>query len=102
MLQTPFAGPTEVLARVQQRLDRHDRSAANIESALEQISCVPVLRTLRRQLETGHVHSQEVWLLTELLENLALPAPQLAGWNGPSTDRGMPVAASKLNRAFCQ
>src|SRR5262245_35796540 len=35
LLQTPFAGPTELLARVQQRLDRHDLSAANIESALE-------------------------------------------------------------------
>jgi len=92
LLQTPFAGPTELLARVQQRLDRHDLSAANIESALEQISCVPVLRTLRRQLETGHVHYQETWLLTEVLENRSMPAPQLTGWHGPSTDRGMQVA----------
>src|SRR5262244_2247411 len=88
LLHTPLAGPTELLARVQQRLDRHDLSAANIESALEQISCVPVLRTLRRQLETGQVHYQEAWLLTEVLKNLSLPAPQLAGWTGPSTDRG--------------
>jgi hypothetical protein len=92
LLQTPLAGPTELGPRVQARLGRDDLTAAHIACALEQISCVPVLRTLRRQLETGHVHSQEVWLLTELLENLALPAPQLAGWNGPSTDRGMPVA----------
>ena len=52
---TPLAGPTELVPRVQARLGRHDLSAANIESALEQISCVPVLRVLRRQLETGHV-----------------------------------------------
>src|SRR5215468_407328 len=92
LLQTPLAGPTELLARVQQRLARHDLSAANIESALEQISCVPVLRTLRRQLETGHVHYQETWLLTEALEDRSVPAPPLAGWHGPSTDRGMQVA----------
>jgi len=73
-------------------LGRDDLTVANIECALEQISCVPVLRTLRRQLETGHVHSQEAWLLTELLENRSLPAPQLTGWNGPSTDRGMQIA----------
>ena len=65
LLQTPFAGPTALLARVRQRLDRHDLSAATIESALEQSSCVPVLRTLRRQLEAGQVHEQEAWLLTE-------------------------------------
>jgi hypothetical protein len=92
LLQTPLAGPTELLARVQQRLDRHDLSAANIESALEQISCVPVLRTLRRQLEAGQVHYQEAWLLTELLETRSLPAPPPAGWSGPSADRGMQLA----------
>jgi hypothetical protein len=93
LLQTPFAGPTELLARVRQRLDRHDLSAANIESALEQISCVPVLRTLRRQLEAGQVHYQEAWLLTELLETRSLAVPPPAGWSGPSADRGMPLAA---------
>src|SRR5262244_3771164 len=92
LLQTPLAGPTELGPRVQARLGRDDLTVANIECALEQISCVPVLRTLRRQLETGHVHYQEAWLLTELLENRSLPAPQLTGWNGPSTDRGMQVA----------
>ena len=40
---------------------------ANIESALEHISCVPVLRTLRRQLEAGQGHYQEAWLLTDWL-----------------------------------
>jgi len=92
LLQTPLAGPTELGPRVQARLGRDDLTVANIECALEQISCVPVLRTLRRQLETGHVHYQEAWLLTELLENRSLPAPQLTGWNGPSTDRGMQIA----------
>ena len=55
LLHTPLAGPTALVPRVQARLDRHDLRVANIASALEQISCVPVLRVLRRQLETGHV-----------------------------------------------
>jgi transposase-like protein len=89
---TPLAGPTELVPRVQARLGRHDLSAANIESALEQISCVPVLRVLRRQLETGHVQYQEAWLLTELLESLARPATPPAGWSVPPVDHGMRLA----------
>ncbi len=92
LLQTPLAGPTELGPRVQARLGRDDVTVANIECALEQISCVPVLRILRRQLATGHVHYQEAWLLTELLEHRSLPAPPLAGWHRPSPDRGMQVA----------
>ena len=92
LLQTPLAGPTELVPRVNAQLGRHDLSVANIESALEQISCVPVLRTLRRQLEAGHVHYQEAWLLTELLESLSLPAAPPAGWSVPSADRGMRLA----------
>jgi hypothetical protein len=70
LLQTPLEGPTELVARVNTHLDREDLTAANIESALKQISCVPVLRTLRRQLEAGDVRYQEAYLLTEILENL--------------------------------
>jgi transposase-like protein len=92
LLQTPLAGPTALWPRVQARLGRDDVTVANIECALEQISCVPVLRTLRRQLATGHVHYQEAWLLTALLEQQSLPAPQLAGWHEPSTERAMQVA----------
>jgi hypothetical protein len=92
LLQTPLAGPTELLARIQRRLGRQDLSVANIQSALEQISCVPVLRMLRRQLEAGQVHDQETWLLSELLESRALPAPPPIGWRGPNADRGMRLA----------
>ena len=48
-LQTPLAGPTELVPGVQGRLDRDDLRVAHIERALEQISCVPVLRVRRRQ-----------------------------------------------------
>jgi hypothetical protein len=65
LLVTPLAGPTEVVNRVNARLGRGDLSVANIEGALEQISCVPVLRTLRRQLEAGHVRYQVAYLLTD-------------------------------------
>src|SRR5262245_34707602 len=92
VLHTPLAGPTDLVPRVQARLDRHDLSVANIESALEQISCVPVLRVLRRQLETGHVQYHEAWLLTELLESLPRAATPPAGWSMPSVDRGMRLA----------
>jgi len=89
---TPLAGPTDLVSRVQARLDRHDLSVANIESALEQISCVPVLRVRRRQLETGHVQYQEAWLLAEMLETLAMPATPPAGWSVPPVDRGRQLA----------
>jgi transposase-like protein len=89
LLKTPLAGPTALVSRVNGRLGRMDLTTANIESALEQISCAPVLQVLRRQFETGRVHYQEAALLTEMLESLALPAPPPAGWSGPSADRGM-------------
>ncbi|MGH8055663.1 MAG: hypothetical protein ACREOH_00290, partial [Candidatus Entotheonellia bacterium] len=92
LLQTPLAGPTELVPRVQARLDRDDLSVANIESALEQISCVPVLRVLRRQLEAGQVHYQEAHLLTEMLETLSASPGPAARWGVPSADWGMRLA----------
>jgi len=92
LLHTPLAGPTALVPRVNAQLGRHDLSVANIEGALEQISCVPVLRVLRRQFETGQVHYQEAALLTELLESLSLPATLPAGGCMPSADRGMRLA----------
>jgi len=92
LLQTPLASPTALLACVQRRLGRQDLSVANIKSALEQISCVPVLRTRRRQLAAGQVHYQEAWLLTELLESRSLPAGLDASNGVSSSGRGMRLA----------
>lgn len=92
LLQTPLAGATELVPRVTARLSRPDLTVANIEGALEQISCVPVLRTLRRQLEAGHVQYQEAYLLTEILERLSLPAGLDASSGVPSSDCGMRIA----------
>ena len=66
--QTPVAGPTALVSRVNGRWGRTDWTAAYMEGALEHISCVPVLRTLRRQLAAGQGHCQAGWLLTEWLE----------------------------------
>jgi transposase-like protein len=92
LLHTPLAGPAALAPRVNAQLGRHDLRVVNIEEALEQISCVPVLRTLRRQLEAGHVHYQEAYLLTEMLEHLALPTTPPPGLSVPSVDRGMRLA----------
>ncbi len=92
LLHTPLAGPTALVSRVNAPLGRQDLTAANVESALEQISCVPVLRTRRRQLAAGQVHDQAAALLTEMLESLALPVPLPAGGSVPPADRGMRLA----------
>src|SRR3989449_7950448 len=89
---TPLAGRTKLVPHVQAGVDRHDLSVANIASALEQISCVPVLRGVRGRLEPGHVQYQEGWLLPELLESLPMPATPPAGWSMSPVDRGMRLA----------
>jgi hypothetical protein len=89
LLHTPLAGPAALAPRVNAQLGRNDLRVVNIEDALEQIACVPVLRTLRRQLEAGHVHYQEAYLLTAMLENRALPTIPPPGLSVPSVDRGM-------------
>ncbi|HSF29892.1 MAG TPA: hypothetical protein VLK82_05395 [Candidatus Tectomicrobia bacterium] len=92
LLKTPLAGPTALVPRVNTQLGRNDLTTANIQSALEQISCMPVLQTLRRQLEAGKVPYQEAYLLAEMTESLANPAAPDARWGLPSADRGMRVA----------
>src|SRR2546427_506192 len=91
LLHTPLAGPTELMPRVQARLDRHDLSVATIASALEQSSCVPVLRVRRRQLATGHGQYQEAWRVTQLLESLARAPTPPAHWRVAPVGRGVRV-----------
>lgn len=88
LLQTPLAGPTALVPRVNGRWGRHDLTVANVEGALAQISGVPVVRTRRRQLEAGHVPYQEAWRWTERRESRSTPAVPCIGWSGPSADRG--------------
>ena len=92
LLKAPLAGPAELAPRINAQLGRKDLHVANIEEALAQIACVPVLQTLRRQLEAGHVQYQAAYLLTEILESLSLPAGFDASHGVPSRDRGMRIA----------
>ena len=89
LLKTPLAGPTELAPRVTAQLGRDDLTVANRERALEQIACVPVLRTLRRPLEAGTIQYQEAHLWTESLASVSPPAGPCASWGVPSVDRGM-------------
>ena len=89
LLKAPLAGPAELAPRINAQLGRKDLHVANIEEALAQIACVPVLQTLRRQLEAGHVQYQAAYLLTEIRESLSLPAGFDASHGVPSRDRGM-------------
>jgi hypothetical protein len=92
LLKTPLAGPTELVLRVNAQLGRQDLTVANVQSALEQISCVPVLRTLHRQLAAGTVPSQEAYLLAEMIDQLAhLTGPQV-GTRVPRAEPGMHIA----------
>lgn len=55
-------GKTDGGGRARQyAMGRQDLPAANIQTALEQISCVPVLRTLRRQLAVSQAHCREAY-----------------------------------------
>ena len=78
-----------MVPRVNAQLRRQDLTVANIQSALEQISCVPVLRVLRRQLEAGIVQYQEAYLRAELMEQLSTHAVPHAGVSIPFPDREM-------------
>jgi hypothetical protein len=99
-LKAPLAGPAALVPRLNAQLGRNDLRVAPIEEALEQISCVPGLRTRRRQLEAGHVPYQEPYqapyqaasLVTEIRERRSLPAGLDASHGVPSSDRGMRLA----------
>ena len=80
------------MARVNAQLGRDERTAAPLERALEQMSGVPVRRTLRRQWAAGHVPSQAAWRWTARREPRPLPATPPAGWGVPSRERGRRLA----------
>ncbi|MGH8066351.1 MAG: hypothetical protein ACRERE_14170 [Candidatus Entotheonellia bacterium] len=100
LLHTPLVGPTELVPRVQAPLGRAELRVANIECALAQISGVPVLRTLRWQLEAGPVQDQEAARRTELLEQLSAPGLPYAGGRVPSPARGRRLAQVSASRGW--
>jgi len=71
VLKGPLLGEGERASRVCERLKRRDITAANIEAALEQISCKAVLRKLRKQMGQGEAHYKESYLLEEMMKELS-------------------------------
>lgn len=84
--QAPLVPTEELCRRVNGRLARTDLAAANIEAALEQLSCAALRRVVRQQFAQGAVHYQEASLLEELLRTCA-------GEDGRSPGIALPVAA---------
>jgi len=66
-------------ARVNVRLSREDISEANVEAALDQISCAELRRRVRKQLDRGEVHYKEEPLLEEMMTTLSSEAGARAG-----------------------
>lgn len=99
IVRDPLVETEELGRRVNARLRREDLSAANLEAALEQISCREVRRVLRKQLAKGEVHYQEEYLLEEMLRTFSGEAGQRAGIEGPPALEGEvsdPPAMRKL------
>lgn len=80
----PLLPTEEVRRRVNARLGRTDLSAANIEAALEQLSCAALRRVVRQQLAHGAAHYQEPYLLEELLRTCETEAGRWPGLDVPA------------------
>lgn len=94
VLECPVRQTVDLVTSVNQRLGRHDLSAANISAALEQISLAEVRPVLRRQLAQGCLHYKEAYLLETMMMTLSPEAGKLAGLS-PAEPSGMGV--SKLS-----
>ncbi len=69
LLDDPLADIKELQQRVNIRLGRNDLSGANIQAALEQISCHHIREAIREQIAKGKAHYQEEYLLEEMMKS---------------------------------
>lgn len=100
VLECPVRQTVDLVRSVNQRLGRHDLTAANISAALTQISLAEVRPVLRRQLAQGCLHYKESYLLETMMRTLSPEAGKLAGLS-PSEPSGMRVSKlSCLDRLF--
>jgi len=83
VLKSPLATTEVLCARVNARLDRTDITRANIEAALEQVSCRALRRVMRKQLATGAAHYKESYLLDTLLLAYEREEDIMPGLEGP-------------------
>lgn len=99
LMQDPLVEVGVLRERVGARLGRADLSEANIQAALDQISCKELRRVLRRQLEGGEAHYKEQYLLEEMTTTLSSEAGQKAGLGGSLDEEPLvsdPTAIRKL------
>jgi len=85
--------------RVNERLGREDLSEANVEAALDQISCEELRRGVGKQLDRGEAHYKEAYLLEEMMTTLSSEAGEKAGFVGSVGEDPMvsdPTAIRKL------
>lgn len=68
--QDPLCKRVEIVRLTNEKLGREDITEANVDAALEQISCKEIRRILRKQLASGQAHYKEEHLLECLFEIL--------------------------------
>ncbi|MBI3860068.1 MAG: IS6 family transposase [Thaumarchaeota archaeon] len=91
LLQAPLTTTEALCERVRHRLGRTDISWANIEAALEQISCRELRRVMRVQLAQGGAHYKESYLLDTLLYSCENSVDLFPGLEGPEPMEAAPV-----------
>jgi hypothetical protein len=91
VLESPLRHTTELVNSVNQRLNRHELTAANITAALESISVAEVRPVLRRQLARGMVPYKESYLLQTMMARFSQEVGELAGLSPPEAS-GMSVS----------
>lgn len=83
LLACPLISTEALCERVNARLARTDLSAANMDAALEQISCRELRRVLRGKLSAGTAHYKESYLLESMFSFLEHGQEVLPGIEGP-------------------
>ena len=79
LLAEPLARVSELSEAANRRSDQDDLTEANVQAALEQISCEPVRHVLQEQLSKGKAHYQEEYLLKEMTRTFSSQAGEQAG-----------------------
>jgi len=97
--QDPLLKREEIVPLINERLGREDITVANVDSALEQISCREIRRILRKRVASGQAHYKEEHLLERLFEillNEAQDTQQEAPGLGQSTHEQWSQAAQAV------
>ena len=66
--QYPLCRKVEIVRLINEKLERDDITEANVDAALEQISCKEIRRILQKQLASGQAYYKEEYLLRRLFE----------------------------------